>query len=75
MLGTEIENGTIENVIKSLSLLVPGIPIVVLAPNDDIDSARKVISLGAKAYIPVPTRCKMIAVIRFILISAAENRR
>jgi DNA-binding NarL/FixJ family response regulator len=74
MLGTEIENGTIENVIRSLSLLVPGIPTVVLAPNDDVDLARKVISLGAKAYIPVPTRCEVIAVIRFILISAAENR-
>jgi hypothetical protein len=71
MVGTEIANGTIENAIRSLSRLVPGIPTVVLAPNDDVDLARKVISLGAKAYIPVPTRCEVVAVIRFILTSAA----
>src|ERR1700733_13204154 len=71
MIGTEIANGTIENAIRSLSRLVPGIPTVVLAPNDDVDLARKVISLGAKAYIPVPTRCEVVAVIRFILTSAA----
>jgi DNA-binding NarL/FixJ family response regulator len=69
-LGTEIANGTIENIIRSLSRLVPNIPIVVLAPKDDVDLARKVISLGAKAYIPVPTRCEVVAVIRFILTSA-----
>jgi hypothetical protein len=71
MLGTAIENGTIENVIKYLSLIVPGIPTVVLAPKDDVDFARKAISLGAKAYIPVPTRCQLVAVISFILTSAA----
>jgi DNA-binding NarL/FixJ family response regulator len=69
MVGTEIANGTIENAIRSLSLLVPRIPTVVLAPNDDVDLARKVISLGAKAYIPVPARCEVVAVIRFILTS------
>jgi DNA-binding NarL/FixJ family response regulator len=54
MVGTEIVNGTIENVISSLSRLVPRISTVVLAPKDDVDLARKVISLGAKAYIPCP---------------------
>jgi DNA-binding NarL/FixJ family response regulator len=67
ILGTEIANGTIENTIRSLSDLAPKIPIVVLAPKDDKDLARKVISLGAKAYIPVPTGCEVVAVIRFIL--------
>jgi hypothetical protein len=71
MLWTEIENGTIENAIRSLSRLGSGIPTVVLAPKDDVDLARKVISLGARAYIPVPTRCEVVAVIRFILINAA----
>lgn len=76
MVGTEIAhgaiaNGTIESVMMSLSYLVPRIPTVVLAPKDDVDLARKVISLGAKAYIPVPTRCEVVAVIRFILTSAA----
>jgi DNA-binding NarL/FixJ family response regulator len=56
---------------RTLSHLVPRIPTVVLAPKDDVDLARKVISLGAKAYIPVPTRCEVVAVIRFILTSAA----
>jgi DNA-binding NarL/FixJ family response regulator len=54
MVGTEIVNGTIENVISSLSRLVPRISTVVLAPKDDVDLAREVISLGAKAYIPCP---------------------
>ena len=67
MLGTEIANGTIGNTIRSLSDLAPRIPTVVLAPEDDEDLARKVISLGAKAYIPVPTGCEVVAVIRFIL--------
>ena len=71
IVGTEIANGTIESVMRSLSHLVPRIPTVVLAPKDDVDLARKVISLGAKAYIPVPTRCEVVAVIRFILIGAA----
>lgn len=71
IVGTEIANGTIDNVIKSLSRLVPGIPTVVLAPKDDVDLARKVISLGAKAYVPVPTACEVVAVIRFVLTSAA----
>ena len=71
IVGTEIANGTIESVMRSLSHLVPRIPTVVLAPKDDVDLARKVISLGAKAYIPVPTRCEVVAVIRFILTSAA----
>jgi DNA-binding NarL/FixJ family response regulator len=71
VVGTEIGNGTIENVIGSLSRLVPRIQTVVLAPEDDVDLARKVISLGAKAYIPVPTACEVVAVIRFILTSAA----
>ena len=71
MLGTEIANGTIESVIRSLSDLVPRIPTIVVAPKDDVDLARKVISLGAKAYIPVPTRCEVAAVIHFILTSAA----
>jgi DNA-binding NarL/FixJ family response regulator len=70
IVGTEIANGTIESVMRSLSHLVPRIPTVVLAPKDDVDLARKVISLGAKAYIPVPTRCEVVAVIRFILTSA-----
>ena len=73
MLGTEIANGTIENIIRSLSRLVPTIPTVVLAPEDDADLARKVISLGAKAYIPVPTRCEVVATIRFILTSAQHK--
>jgi hypothetical protein len=67
MLGTEVTNGTIENAISSLSRLVPTISTVVLGPKDDVDLARKVISLGAKAYIPAPTRCEVVAVIRFIL--------
>jgi DNA-binding NarL/FixJ family response regulator len=71
MVGTEIANGTIESVMRSLSHLVPRIPTVVLAPKDDVDLARKMISLGAKAFIPLPTRCEVVAVIRFILISAA----
>jgi DNA-binding NarL/FixJ family response regulator len=71
MVGTEITNGTIESVMRTLSHLAPRIPTVVLAPKDDVDLARKVISLGAKAYIPVPTRCEVVAVIRFILTSAA----
>jgi DNA-binding NarL/FixJ family response regulator len=71
MVGTEIANDRIENVIRFLSRLVPRIPIVVLAPKDDVDLARKVISLGAKAYIPFPTRCEVVAVVRFILTSAA----
>ena len=71
IVGTEIANGTIESVMRSLSHLVPRIPTVVLAPKDDVELARKVISLGAKAYIPVPTRCEVVAVIRFILTSAA----
>jgi DNA-binding NarL/FixJ family response regulator len=71
VVGTEIANGTIESAMRSLSHLFPRIPTVVLAPKDDVDLARKVISLGAKAYIPVPTRCEVVAVIRFILTSAA----
>jgi DNA-binding NarL/FixJ family response regulator len=71
MVGTEIANGTIESVMRSLSHLVPRIPTVVLAPKDDVDLARKMISLGAKAFIPLPTRCEVVAVIRFILIGAA----
>ena len=71
ILGAEIANGTIENTIRSLSDLVPRISIVVLAPKDDEDLARKVISLGAKAYIPVPTGRVVVAVIRFILTSGA----
>jgi DNA-binding NarL/FixJ family response regulator len=71
ILGAEIANGTVENTIRSLSDLVPRISIVVLAPKDDEDLARKVISLGAKAYIPVPTGRVVVAVIRFILTSGA----
>jgi DNA-binding NarL/FixJ family response regulator len=70
MLGAEIANGTIESTIRSLSRLVPRIPTVVLASKDDEELARKVISLGAKAYVPVPTRCEVVAVVRFILTSA-----
>ena len=69
MLGMENASSTIENTIRALSHLVSIIPIVVLGREDDEDLARKLISLGAKAYIPVPTGCEVVAVIRFILTS------
>jgi hypothetical protein len=71
ILGMRIANGTFESEIRSLSLLVPRIPTIVLAHKVDVESARKLISLGVKAYIPMPTRCGVVAVIRFILTSAA----
>jgi DNA-binding NarL/FixJ family response regulator len=69
VLGTEIANGTLENIIRSSGCLVPRIPVVVLGLKDDVDLARKVISLGVKAYIPAPTMCEVVAVTRFILAS------
>jgi DNA-binding NarL/FixJ family response regulator len=54
--------------LKTLSVLDPSVPIVVLANANDMDLARTAINFGAKGYIPFTTNFEIVVeAVRFIL--------
>jgi DNA-binding NarL/FixJ family response regulator len=56
------------NVLKVLSELAPGTPVIVLAYNNDAELAKTVIGHGAKGYIPVSLGFEItIEAVRFVL--------
>jgi DNA-binding NarL/FixJ family response regulator len=60
--------GANENVLKILCQTAPGIPIIVLAHNNDAEMAKAAICRGAKGYIPVSLGFDIaIEAVRFVL--------
>jgi DNA-binding NarL/FixJ family response regulator len=56
------------NALKDLSELVPGVPVVVLASENDVDQARTAFRYGAKGYIPCTKGIEIaVEVVRFVL--------
>ena len=64
----DVDNAAIANMLDLLSKLVPKVPVIVLAPADDVDLVRAAIRHGAKGFIP-STKDAAIAVeaMRFVL--------
>ncbi len=61
-------NQASSDVFKTLSQIAPGIPIIVLAHNNDAQMARSAIYNGAKGYIPVTLAFDIaIEAVRFVL--------
>jgi DNA-binding NarL/FixJ family response regulator len=73
VLGEEVATGSNRETIEFLSELPAGVPVVVLVTRDDQDLARVLISVGAKAYIPVQTGYGVaVSIIRYILAHGAR---
>ena len=54
--------------LKVLLELAPTVPVIVLAPVDDVDLARTVVRLGVKGYIPVINGLEIASeAVRFVL--------
>jgi DNA-binding NarL/FixJ family response regulator len=66
LMESDAEDGAVA--LKTLSALVPGAPIVVLADNSDAELARIAIFHGAKGYIPVRMGFEIaVEAVRFVL--------
>jgi DNA-binding NarL/FixJ family response regulator len=60
--------------LKALSELFPGIPIIVLARENDVDLARTAMSRGAKGYFPCTTGFEIaVEAVRFVLAGGADG--
>ncbi len=58
----------IANLLKNISEIVPKVPIIVLAYNNDAEMAKVAISCGAKGYIPVTMGFEIaVRAVRFVL--------
>ncbi len=64
----EASNEGNTNVLNALSELVPNVPVVVLAQQNDVDLARTAIRHGAKGYIPCTLEFDIaVEAVRFVL--------
>ena len=73
LLWVETEDG-FEKAMKPLSEFVQRSPLIVLARQDNADLARKALSLGAKAYIPVPRGCEIVIEVMHFILAGLEGR-
>jgi DNA-binding NarL/FixJ family response regulator len=64
----DLENAAIVNMLDLLSKLVPKVPVIVLAPADDVDLVRAAIRHGAKGFIPTAKGVAIaVEAMRFVL--------
>jgi DNA-binding NarL/FixJ family response regulator len=64
----ELDNAAVANILRLLSELVPGAPIIVLAQRNDADLVRTAIRHGVKGFIPSTSDFALaIEAIRFAL--------